>query len=388
VRASLKASEFSDKKPLRHNSRILTKRLLAENLEVLRETPDRATCAKPRCGSCPFVRTGVSRSREGCTGGAGTIYDLRTAYWGIAVATSLIHELQLDATNDEVSVSNLLRKALIVAAKLEVPDVPEWLEKELSGYRGGDTLPSYRVVHGAVKARGLRGWLPAQFPTNELEETVSKKYIYDSVAQIEALRNQDGMLAMSFPAEAAQALQQMFAHETEFICVLEKTKFDAIVDEIRNQVLRWALALDKVGIRGDGMAFTGEEKEKAHSVVFHVDGGNVNVGVIGNVSGRANVATGVQPRAGGMEVDDVRKLVEELRAHIGTLPLSPTNQQELEVALTELTTASSGKSVKTGAVRQALDRLLAVVGKAGETIVSVGIKAFVESCMKQHSGGS
>jgi hypothetical protein len=196
------------------------------------------------------------------------------------------------------------------------------------------------------------------------------------------------MLAMTFPSEAGRVLQQVFGHETEFVCVLEKTNFDAILDEIRNRVLRWALALDKAGIRGDGLTFTGVEKEKARSMVFHVDSGNVNVGVIGDVAGRANVAAGVQPRAGGIDVDDVRKLVEEIRAHIGALPLSTTNQQELHAALSELTTAISDKSVKTGAVRQALDRVLALVGKAGETVVSVGIKAFVESWMKQHGGGS
>jgi orotate phosphoribosyltransferase len=85
------------------------------------------------------------------------------AYWGIAVATSLIHELQLDAANAAVSASNLLWKALILAAKLEVSDVPEWIDKELSGYRDGDTLPSYRILRGTVKGRGLHGWLTAQF---------------------------------------------------------------------------------------------------------------------------------------------------------------------------------------------------------------------------------
>jgi len=69
------------------------------------------------------------------------------------LATSLIDELQLDASDGSVSVSDLLRKALVVAAKLGVSDIPEWINKELSGYHDGDTLPSYRIVHGAIKAK-------------------------------------------------------------------------------------------------------------------------------------------------------------------------------------------------------------------------------------------
>jgi hypothetical protein len=51
------------------------------------------------------------------------------------LATSLIDELQLDASNNSVSVSSLLRKALMVAAKLAVSDLPEWINKELSEWQ-------------------------------------------------------------------------------------------------------------------------------------------------------------------------------------------------------------------------------------------------------------
>jgi hypothetical protein len=54
------------------------------------------------------------------------------------MTTSLIDELQLDASNGAVSVSGLLRKALMVAAKLELSNIPEWINKELSGYSPDD----------------------------------------------------------------------------------------------------------------------------------------------------------------------------------------------------------------------------------------------------------
>ena len=81
--------------------------------------------------------------------------------------TSLIDEVLRDAASTGVPVSTLLRKALIVAKKLDVPDVPQWIEKELSGYTGFDVLPPHRMVHRTVKAKGMRGWVLVQFPTTD-----------------------------------------------------------------------------------------------------------------------------------------------------------------------------------------------------------------------------
>ncbi len=297
---------------------------------------------------------------------------------------SLIDELQLDAANAAVSVSSLLRKAMIVAAKLEVPDLPEWVDKELSGYGDADTVPSYRILHGRVMGKTFNGWIPLQFPSSDLEEKISKKGIYESIAQIEALSLRNGRLVMTFPSDQQQILQEMFQRNTEYASFMEKTKLHGILDEIRNRVLRWAVALDKAGIRGDGLTFTGAEKEKAHSMVFHLDKGNLTIGVVGTVGEQANVATGVQPKAGSINIDDIQKLVAEVNPHINGLHLPSIDKQELLIALAKLETTTPTKPIAPGKARQALDRVLGVLSKTGETVVTVGIKTFIETWMKQH----
>ena len=295
---------------------------------------------------------------------------------------SLIDELQLDASNPAIPVTALLRKALMVAAKLELPGVPEWINKELSGYRGEDTVPEYRIIYGSVKARNpFHGWIPVQFPTNDFQETASRKDVTESVAQIEALTKRDGALVQVFPSEAQRVLQQMFQQDTEFTCFLEKSHFEGILDEIRNQVIRWAIALDRAGIRGDGLSFTGAEKEKAHNLVVHADGGTLNIGVIGNVAGQANVATGSHPMAGSISAEDVTALVAEITKNVGGLNLSAADVSELNAALAELDKTKPDEPSK---VRQILNRVLGVVGRAGETIITVGTRAYVETWMRQH----
>jgi hypothetical protein len=57
----------------------------------------------------------------------------------------------------------------------------------------------------------------------------------------------------------------------------------AIVDNVRNTVLQWALKLEQEGIIGDGMSFSKKEKEKAlTSTNIHI-AGNFQ-GVLGNVN--------------------------------------------------------------------------------------------------------
>jgi hypothetical protein len=250
------------------------------------------------------------------------------------------------------------------------------------GIQGEDTVPEYRIIYGSVKARNhFHGWIPVQFPTNDFQETVSRRYATESVAEIEALTKRDGALVQAFPSEAQRMLQQMFQQDAEFICCLEKSRFEGILDEIRNQVTRWAIALDRVGIRGDGLSFTGAEKEKAHNLVVHADGGTLNIGVVGNVAGQANVAAGFHPRAGSISTEDVTALVAEITKNVGGLNLPAADVSELNAALAELDKA---KPDEPGKVRQILNRVLGVVSRAGETIITVGTRAYVETWMRQH----
>ncbi|MEG4533665.1 AbiTii domain-containing protein [Microcoleus sp. D2_18a_D3] len=66
---------------------------------------------------------------------------------------SLVLELQRDALNPEISVLVLLRKALVVARKLNIQEFQQWVEKELNGYPGRSYLPQYRFMFGDLKAR-------------------------------------------------------------------------------------------------------------------------------------------------------------------------------------------------------------------------------------------
>jgi hypothetical protein len=66
------------------------------------------------------------------------------------VPVSLVDELQIEASSTSASVANLLRRVLVVAAKLELSDTPARIRNELSSYKGDKTVPTYRIVHGDI----------------------------------------------------------------------------------------------------------------------------------------------------------------------------------------------------------------------------------------------
>lgn len=301
------------------------------------------------------------------------------------MASSLIDELQLDAASSGVSVSALLRKALIVAAKLDVPDLPNWIGKELSGYAPDDAVPPYRVVHGKVKASIMGRWIPVQFPSNDVESKITERRLESAVADIEALLSHHGPLTLDFSAEQQQFLQSQTGEpHAEFTCFIESARLAGILDEIRNQVLRWAIALDKAGVRGEGLTFSGAEKEKAHSIIFQQTGGNATIGVLGNVSDQVNVAAGPRAMAGGIDAAELQQLLSKIREHIPNLSLSPPDRVGLQSTLAELDAVGRAQSVEADKVRQGLGRVLGFFGNAGLTVLSAGLTAYTELWMKQH----
>jgi hypothetical protein len=81
--------------------------------------------------------------------------------------TSLVEQLQTEAMNLSVPVANLLLKTKTLATKLDLPEVLEWANRELSGYAQTDDIPPYRIVQGEFKVwNPYHGWQPLLFPTS------------------------------------------------------------------------------------------------------------------------------------------------------------------------------------------------------------------------------
>ncbi|HLO18787.1 MAG TPA: hypothetical protein VK206_28405 [Anaerolineales bacterium] len=245
---------------------------------------------------------------------------------------SLVLELQQLATDGEKNIVDLLRKALLVATKLNLTEFRDWIRNELNGYEGGE-LPSYRKCHAEVKGKNpFHGLIPIGFPDNEFEQLISTVPISNSVSGLYDLienANNQGTLYRQMPIEAQRMVSQLLDapfQNIEVYWVLQRSQIVEILDAVRNTILEWSLRLESEGILGDGLSFSDNEKQKASSstVIQHVETFNLQ-GVLGSVTDSI-VTQNLQMTVQKNDLDG-------LRNYLYSLKIDDEDIQELEDAL-------------------------------------------------------
>ena len=62
----------------------------------------------------------------------------------------IVIELQREALDEKISIESLMRKAYLVARKLNLKEFEEWISQEQNGYK--QEVPEYRNIAGEIKA--------------------------------------------------------------------------------------------------------------------------------------------------------------------------------------------------------------------------------------------
>lgn len=189
--------------------------------------------------------------------------------------SSVVIELQRDALSGTVPVSDLLRKALVVAKKLKISEFEKWVANELNGYEKDEDIPQYRRIRGVAKAwNPVHGWQPIAFPDNEMEEIVSGDVCYQTIAEIESLLKKSPDLdtfEKQFTAEQAQLLRKSINFHTEITLIIPSTSLVKIVDVVKTIILNWSMKLEEEKILGEGLTFTSTERETAEKVSYNIN---------------------------------------------------------------------------------------------------------------------
>ena len=290
---------------------------------------------------------------------------------------SLIRQLQAEALDPEANITDVLRKALVAATKLDVRETRRWIAQELNGYESPlESVPNYRRIRGRIK--GLcpyRGWVPVQFPNTEFENMASTWPIAQSISEIKHLVEASApFIALPIPADHQQLLRQMFQQNFLFEAHFNHSTLIGILDAVRTKVLDWSLDLEKAGIVGEGLSFSSKEKNMAQSITV-----NGNVGVLGNATGPANVfATGgnvFQAVSGEM----IGRLVAKIRTNIPKE--SRSENTLLEKSLAELEKEAEQHQPDASRVRSALARVKLGAAQLGNAFVEAGVKALVDRAL-------
>jgi hypothetical protein len=181
--------------------------------------------------------------------------------------TSIVIELQHLASEKAEDISDLLRKALLVATKLRLGDFQKWIKNELNGYEE-DQIPSYRRGRGEIKLKNpYHGLVPVAFEDSEIEDMFCDFEIRQSIGSLEAvIASSENTNHLTFPLNTQQTsylFKQQGIAQLPPVRVVAKSKISSILDIVQNTILEWALKLEDQGILGDGLSFSPAEKERA-----------------------------------------------------------------------------------------------------------------------------
>lgn len=238
--------------------------------------------------------------------------------------SGIILELQTDCLDQTIDLSDLLRKALLIAVKLNICDFKNWIKNELEGY--ADTpLPEYRKAPCQLVECNRLGTRTLILPTEPWKEKITSVSIPQSIAEIEVLKkNMEPKGYLRFPiadAELIQSLHNLY-HTSELIeRHAPQTALDKILNSVRSTLLQWALELEQQGILGENLSFTKTEKEKANNNSF-ISIASFN-GILGDIN-NSTVSQHIAP-----SINNITDLLELLRKH----NVSESDIKDLECAI-------------------------------------------------------
>jgi hypothetical protein len=192
----------------------------------------------------------------------------------------LVIRFQEDLTTGSKKITDQLRTAKLISAKLELAVVQDWIGHELDGYPiDSAKLPKYRFISGGQLQfyNPAHGWIPA------MAQAFTNIPIYRPIAELESYNKGDLLYFM--PAKKIR-LTDLIGDSGLITSFPQRIEFSisaaiGILEAVRNRLLEWSIELERQGILGENMSFKDEEKAIAKNQTFNIEH---MTGFIGDVS--------------------------------------------------------------------------------------------------------
>ncbi len=289
---------------------------------------------------------------------------------------SLVEDLQKDALKHEVSVTELLRKSLVVAIKLNLDEFASWVRCELDGY-GEDEVPEYRIVYGRpIVVNPYHGYQPLMFSDVERVKNFFKMRFTMPIGDleydlIEARKSGSGVFHASYPPRIEKMLMDAMEASLQPLLEISASQFQRIIDAVRKIILEWSLKLEEEGITGEGISFTYNEKEKAHAVTY-----NIRNYINGNVKDsqiQFEAANSHQNNIFGFDVNDIFKLISSLKENIDNLDIDQAEKRVLQSEMQTLEAQMKSPIPNNSIIIELLSSVRRILEGAGGNIIASGL---------------
>jgi len=288
----------------------------------------------------------------------------------------LFLELQSDALNRDVRVADLLRKAMVVSKKLGIPEIEQWIARELGGYTDYASIPEYRKVRGEVQVRNpYHGWQPLHIENEKIADIVSTTKIGQPISELDSIAQAEGAGSLQSPLTTKQITWLMKAMEVPLppTLMLSPTVVIGILDAVRNNILDWALELEKKGVVGEGMSFSKEEKSVASQVTYQTTN---YIGAMSNSQLQQHASGSSQVISQSLDVEALEQLVNAIEAKVRESPPDERLRAELTAELQTLRAQANSPKPKVSIIRESLKSTRRILEEAAGHILAsdVGTK--------------
>ena len=292
--------------------------------------------------------------------------------------SSIVLELQREVIREGCDVLNLLRKAHVIAAKLNLEKFDKWVLSELNGYKNKDSIPEYRSINGSLKGwNPYHGWLTVTLLDKSLEKVLCTKKEGESLgALIELEKKSDGFFLIYFNAELNSIVNSLreFPLPTRYSLHCSSHQIKSIVEHVKNTILEWTIRLETEGILGEEMQFNSEEKESAKRITQTI-----------NIYGSANVINGDAPNSAivaGNEntvtyTSKVLNAVSEIESSLNNEDISSEDKETAIEMISDIKEKVSQEK-KSSILRSAFIGLLDFVSGVGASLTAALIQSKIQ----------
>ena len=205
----------------------------------------------------------------------------------------LLDEIIHSATGTKQDVSVLLRQCLVLSYLLKTERLKDWIDKELNGYSSDDELPEYRKVGSValVFFVGPFGSSISDQPLNPLVLDEEHRHFATTATLTQPIAAYDIFRSRSqkkrefmipWPPQLTTRYQTKFMKDyvlNRAHLKISEAVFVALIDTIRNRVLRFAVDLrEELGLVSDDPAALPEGKVDQYVTNYIFGGTNVFAG--------------------------------------------------------------------------------------------------------------
>ncbi|MGD9655297.1 MAG: hypothetical protein AB7U44_08880 [Sulfuricurvum sp.] len=286
---------------------------------------------------------------------------------------SIVLELQKEALDQNISITTLLRKALLAAKKLKVIEFENWILNELNGYENHE-IPDYRKIKGIVKAYNpYHGWKPIIFSDKKFEETLSYRDTGQPIAEIEQLINtpDHNEYQIPIPSHLQKKLMKAIGYDTEITFFVPETSLVKIIDIVRTSILNWTLKLEEDGIQVEHISFKQKENTSKTSTNINYFYGPVTNSQFQHESPNPNQII----NQSALDLSKLTNIIYELEESLNNFSHEIKDLEELKADIATLKLQINSPKPKNSIIKHSLESVKTILeGTSSNVLASLFIK--------------